>query len=111
VYLAEWKNGEPEEDKMPETVAHNFGDPEIAEQKLWRAVIANTIDEWLHGPLRLQREAEQFLFYDDDFHTVCLSAGMNPEYLRERLRRFGHLTIQKPSDRVAELVVSLAVPN
>ena len=70
---------------MSETMVHSLGDPEIAEQKLWRAVIANTIDEWLHGPLRLRREAEQFLFHDDDFCTVCSSAGMNPEYIRERL--------------------------
>jgi hypothetical protein len=101
----------PKRIKMPETMAHSLGEPEIAEQKLWRAVIANTIDEWLHGPLRLQREAEQFLFHDDDFYTVCLSAGMNPEYIRERLRRFGHVTIQKPSARVAKFVLGLETPN
>ena len=96
---------------MSETMVHSLGDPEIAEQKLWRAVIANTIHEWLRGPLRLQREAEQFLFHDDDFYTVCCSAGMDPEYVRERLRRFGHLTIQNPSARFADLILGGVVSN
>ena len=71
---------------MLETMVHSSEDQEGAEQKLWRAVIANTIEDWIHGPLRLQREAEQFLFHDDNFRTVCFSAGMNPEYVRERLK-------------------------
>jgi len=37
---------------------------ETAVQKLWRAVIASTVEEWVNGPLRKKREAEQFLFYD-----------------------------------------------
>jgi hypothetical protein len=58
------------------------------EEKLWRAVIANTVREWLRGPVRLRREAERFLFYDnEDFKTVCYSAGINPWNLRERLQR------------------------
>ena len=92
---------------MSETMVHSLGDPEIAEQKLWRAAIANTIDEWIHGPLRLQREAEQFRFHDDDFRVVCFSAGMNPEYVRERLKRFDHTTTQGPGARVAKLVLGL----
>jgi len=56
--------------------------------KLWSAVIANTIREWIHGSVRLQREAEEFLLHDeDDFRTVCCSAGMNPETLRDRLKK------------------------
>jgi len=39
-----------------ETLGHSSGDPEIAEEKLWRAVIASTVQEWIHGPLRRQRE-------------------------------------------------------
>jgi len=59
---------------------------ETAEQKLWRAVIANTVAEWVNGPLRKSREAEKFLFSDDeDYRIVCLSAGINPEDLRRRL--------------------------
>jgi hypothetical protein len=61
---------------------------EGAVQKLWRAVIANTVDEWVNGPLRKKREAEQFLFSDDqDYRTVCFSAGINPDNLRARLEK------------------------
>ena len=59
-----------------------------AEQKLWRAVIASTVEEWVSGPLRRKREAEQFLFSDNhDYRTVCFSAGINPEDLRGRLEK------------------------
>jgi hypothetical protein len=61
---------------------------ETAEQKLWRAVIASTVEEWVSGPLRQKREAERFLFSDDqDYRTVCYSAGINPENLRARLEK------------------------
>ena len=61
---------------------------ETAERKLWRAVIANTVEEWVNGPLRRQREAEYFLFTDnEDYRTVCSSAGINPEDLRGHLER------------------------
>jgi hypothetical protein len=61
---------------------------ETAEQKLWRAVIASTVEEWVSGPLRKKREAEQFLFSDnEDYKTVCYSAGINPENLRGRLEK------------------------
>ena len=61
---------------------------ENAEQRLWRAVIASTVEEWVNGPLRQKREAEQFLFSDNrDYQTVCYSAGINPENLRGRLEK------------------------
>ena len=61
---------------------------ETAVQKLWRAVIATTVEEWVSGPLRRRREAEQFLFSDNqDYQTVCYSAGINPENLRDRLEK------------------------
>jgi hypothetical protein len=61
---------------------------ETAEQKLWRAVIASTVEEWVSGPLRQKRAAEQFLFSDNqDYRTVCYSAGINPENLRGRLEK------------------------
>lgn len=73
---------------MLETMRHNGEFEETAEQKLWRAVIANTVEEWINGPLRQKREAEQFLFHDEnDYRTVCFSAGINPEDLRCRLQR------------------------
>ena len=62
---------------------------EMHEQKLWRAVIASTVKEWIGGPLRKQREAELFLFSDSqDYRTVCFSAGINPENLRCRLQKY-----------------------
>jgi len=60
----------------------------VAETRLWQAVIVNTIREWISGPLRLKREAEQYLFGDNtDFASVCESAGMDANRLRTELRR------------------------
>jgi hypothetical protein len=58
------------------------------EVRLWQAVIASTVEEWAHGPLRGKQEAEEYLFGDKtDFSMVCQSANMNPECLREKLAR------------------------
>jgi hypothetical protein len=57
-----------------------------ANQKLWQAVIDTAIADWVRGPARHKRKAEEFLFHDeDDFPFVCLSAGLNPESVRESL--------------------------
>ena len=73
---------------MSETFGRSGEDQEIAEQKLWRAVIAGTVQDWIRGPIRRQREAEQFLFHDDhDYRTVCFSAGIDPGNLRARLQK------------------------
>jgi hypothetical protein len=75
---------------------------ETAEQKLWRAVIASTVEEWVSGPLRKKREAEQFLFTDnDDYRTVCYSAGINPENLRGRLEKIRSRQIEETLARAA----------
>jgi hypothetical protein len=67
-----------------------------AEEKLWRAVIAKTLEEWVSGPLRYSRKAEQFLFSDEkDFRAVCSSAGMDPGSLRKRLHTIRARGIQK----------------
>jgi hypothetical protein len=67
-----------------------------AEEKLWRAVIARTLEEWVCGPLSRSRKAEQFLFNDEkDFQAVCSSAGMNPQNLRRRLHIIRARGIQK----------------
>jgi hypothetical protein len=56
------------------------------ETRLWRAVIARTIQEWISGPLSRQREAEQYLFDDNrDFRLVCGSARIDNGQLRTRL--------------------------
>jgi hypothetical protein len=57
-----------------------------AEERLWRAVIARTLEEWVRGPLHYSRKAEEFLFHDNwDFPAVCRSAGMDARTLRNRL--------------------------
>ena len=67
-----------------------------AEEKLWRAVITKTLEEWICGPLTFSRKAEQFLFEDKkDFKAVCSSAGMDPERLRKRLQTIRARGIQK----------------
>jgi len=73
---------------MATTMPQKVEVEESAEQKLWRAVIASTVEEWVSGPLRKKREAEQFLFEDNhDYRTVCYSAGINPDSFRRKLER------------------------
>jgi hypothetical protein len=73
---------------MSVTMLQSAEAEETAVQKLWRAVIATTVEEWVSGPLRQKREAEEFLFSDNqDYRTVCYSAGINPENLRARLEK------------------------
>jgi hypothetical protein len=87
---------------MSETMAYIREAPEMAEQRLWRAVIASTVEDWIYGPLHRQREAEQFLFQDEeDFHTVCFSAGMNPRYIRDRLKRIRAGEGGEPQERAS----------
>src|SRR6266403_1912368 len=72
---------------MFESSAYQNRNHGTAEQRLWRAVIAKTLEEWMNGPLRDSRIAEEFLFYDNkDFVSVCSSAGMDPLSLREKFR-------------------------
>ena len=67
-----------------------------AEERLWRAVITKTLEEWICGPLSFSRKAEQFLFEDKkDFKAVCSSAGMDPERLRKRLETIRARGVQK----------------
>ncbi len=73
---------------MLEVQVHNSETKEVPEQRLWRAVLANTVQEWISGPLRKKREAEQFLFEDnEDYRTVCSSAGIDPAHFRNRLEK------------------------
>ena len=67
-----------------------------AEERLWRAVIAKTLEEWVRGPLRYSRVAEEFLFHDNkDFLSVCSSAGMDPLRLRKKLEHIRTRAFQK----------------
>jgi hypothetical protein len=77
------------------SVFHNR-DNGSAEERLWRAVIARTLEEWVRGPLRYSRIAEDFLFHDNkDFHSVCSSAGMDPSSLREKLHSIRARVLEK----------------
>jgi hypothetical protein len=86
---------------MFESAVFRNGDRGTAEQKLWRAVIARTLEEWACGPLTRSRTAEQFLFEDDkDFRAVCSSAGIDPSNLRKRLEAIRARGIQKEIGRL-----------
>ncbi|MGC2330638.1 MAG: hypothetical protein WA581_04225 [Candidatus Acidiferrales bacterium] len=62
--------------------------PAGVEKRLWQAVIVTAIQEWISGPLRSKRQAEEYLFQDQkDFPAVCQSAGMDAERLRAKLNR------------------------
>lgn len=85
---------------MSVTMLQSVEIDESAVQKLWRAVIATTVEEWVNGPLRQKREAEQFLFCDNqDYRTVCFSAGINPEDLRARLEKIRSRQIAEAQSR------------
>ncbi len=73
-----------------------INDQGTAEERLWRAVITRSLEEWICGPLSFSRKAEQFLFHDNkDFKAVCSSAGMDPDRLRNRLKTIRARGIQK----------------
>jgi hypothetical protein len=81
---------------MFESAIHHQYGKGTAEEKLWRAVIAKTLEEWVRGPLRYSRIAEEYLFDDDrDFRAVCSSAGVDPSHLRKRLVTIRARGIQK----------------
>lgn len=73
---------------MMEVQGQDSAVEQAPEQRLWRAVLVSTVQEWIHGPLRKKREAEHFLFQDnDDYRTVCRSAGIDPAHFRNRLEK------------------------
>jgi hypothetical protein len=81
---------------MFENAAFHNTDRTTGVEHLWQAVIAKTLEEWVRGPLRYSRLAEQFLFHDnEDFQAVCSSAGMDPDNLRKRLQSIRTRGIQK----------------
>ena len=62
----------------------------ISERRLWTAVIVMAVEDWRSGSLRARREAQLFLFEDnEDFQAVCGSAGLDPATLRARLLKIG----------------------
>jgi hypothetical protein len=88
-------------DPMFESSAFQNRNDATAEERLWRAVIAKTLEEWVRGPLRYSRIAEEFLFHDNkDFLSVCSSAGMDPLRLRKKLEHIRTRAFQKPAANV-----------
>jgi hypothetical protein len=86
---------------MFESAIFRDRDTATAEERLWRAVIARTLEEWVRGPLRYSRKAEQYLFDDNsDFLAVCSSAGMDAGNLRKRLQSIRARGIQKMINRI-----------
>jgi hypothetical protein len=82
-------HGDPGGTKMPNlfTTATTEHDAQV-EKRLWQAVIVSTIQEWISGPLRYKRIAEEYLFQDrSDFPLVCQSAGLDVDRLRQQLTR------------------------
>jgi hypothetical protein len=58
------------------------------ETRLWLAVVTDAVQDWMHGPLRVRREAEEYLFHDErDFPELCERAGLNASLLRAKLIR------------------------
>ena len=58
------------------------------EVRLWQAIITKAITDWMSGPLRQKRQAEQYLFHDNtNFPMACQSAGMDASALRARLEK------------------------
>jgi hypothetical protein len=73
------------------------------EVRLWRMVIASTIQEWVSGPLRTSQQAGQYLLSDkSDFKLVCQSAGMNHEFLRSRLLKLKARVTARPQITFSE---------
>ena len=71
---------------MLKAIATGEFEGSVSETRLWRAVIARTIQEWISGPLSHKRQAEQYLFDDNrDFRLVCGFAGIDSGDLRARL--------------------------
>jgi hypothetical protein len=61
---------------------------QTTENRIWRVVIARTIQDWLSKPLRPKREAERYLFENSaDLSWVCESAGIEVEQLRNCLNK------------------------
>ena len=73
---------------MQKTFSVVGNEEKLMEVRLWQAVIVTTIQEWISGPLRRKREAEDYLFKDQrDFPLVCQSAGLDVGQLRTKLAR------------------------
>ncbi|MFY9691702.1 MAG: hypothetical protein WA369_08235 [Candidatus Acidiferrales bacterium] len=73
----------------------------IGERHLWIAVVTRALEDWRTGTLRERREAQRFLFDDDqDFGRVCAGAGFDPASLRAQLSKIGRrISMEGPWSR------------
>jgi hypothetical protein len=91
----------------------------VGEQRLWTAVIARTIEDWVGGPLRMSVEADRYLFSGSaDFERVCQAAGLDSVALRERLLAlkksgYGPSALMMPRTVLggATKIVQMPLPN
>jgi hypothetical protein len=93
--------GDPGGTKMPNLFSTGTTEQDAhVEKRLWQAVVVSTIQEWISGPLRYKRIAEEYLFQDrSDFPMVCQSAGLDVDRLRQQLIRLR--TQSNPLGKVA----------
>ncbi|HXQ27385.1 MAG TPA: hypothetical protein VN822_13330 [Candidatus Acidoferrales bacterium] len=62
----------------------------IAEHRLWMAVITLAVEDWRSGTLRARREAQKFLFdNENEYSRACAGAGLDPTSLRSKLLKIG----------------------
>ena len=77
--------------------AREHHDEQVAERRLWTAVLLQTMEDWQSGNIRLQNEAAEFLFdSQEDFERVCSGAGLDSSALRSKLRRMRPLVERQP---------------
>ena len=73
---------------MYEAIQEKPASDAAPETRLWLAVVTDVVQDWLHGPLRVRREVEGYLFGDKlDFPEVCARAGLDSSVLRTKLMR------------------------
>lgn len=69
-----------------------YGASITADQALFRAVISQAISDVMSLNPKFDREkyeAQRWLFHNqNDFFRVCDMAGLNPEYVRAKVKRF-----------------------
>lgn len=75
----------------------------LPEVRLWRMVIASTIQDWVSGPLVTSRQAEEYLLSNkSDFRLVCESAEMDADFLRSRLLKLRRQVTARPQTVFSE---------
>jgi hypothetical protein len=72
-------------------IHNNVTEELISARRLWTAVLLNAVEDWRNGTLRARREAQEFLFdNDEDFEMACTAAGLDSNDFRARLLKIGH---------------------